>query len=204
MMAKSFPNTGVTTGTAADRAALTSPFAGMQFFETDTNKVLVYSGSSWVETNDLDNLGGVSDAQAALPLAEASRSTPINLVSYGEAMKLDIEVFDNDNIYTTSNSGVFTASTAGWYEAYALVNLGHTSAWTSTPLMRILTNYGGISAKASRYLGWVTSTYDSGYLSTVIRLDAGNYMYVDVQYGSGGTVSWLSHCRAGIRWVNKV
>jgi len=61
-MAKSFPNTGVTTGTAADRAALASPFAGMEFFETDTNKVLVYNGSAWVEVSDLDNVGAVSDA----------------------------------------------------------------------------------------------------------------------------------------------
>lgn len=47
-MAKSFPNTGVSTGLAADRAALTSPFAGMQFFETDTNLLYLYNGSSWI------------------------------------------------------------------------------------------------------------------------------------------------------------
>jgi hypothetical protein len=47
-MAKSFPNTGATVGLAADRSALTSPFAGMQFFETDTNVLYVYNGSAWV------------------------------------------------------------------------------------------------------------------------------------------------------------
>lgn len=46
-MAKSFANTGVTVGLAADRTALTGMFAGMQFFETDTKIMYLYNGSSW-------------------------------------------------------------------------------------------------------------------------------------------------------------
>ena len=46
-MAKSFPNTGATVGLAADRTALTSPFAGMQFFETDTKLLWYYDGADW-------------------------------------------------------------------------------------------------------------------------------------------------------------
>ena len=53
-MSKSFPNTGAITGTNADRLALSGVFEGMQFFETDTNKALIYDGSSWVEIADLD------------------------------------------------------------------------------------------------------------------------------------------------------
>jgi hypothetical protein len=34
---------------------------GTMIYETDTNKVLVYNGSSWVEVNDLDNAGGASN-----------------------------------------------------------------------------------------------------------------------------------------------
>ena len=51
-MAKAFPNTGVTTGTAADRAALSGVFAGMQVFETDTNTLYIYNGSSWVDSTN--------------------------------------------------------------------------------------------------------------------------------------------------------
>jgi hypothetical protein len=61
-MAKAFPNTGVTTGLSTDRTGLTGMFAGQHFFETNTGKVFVYSGSAWVECNDLDNTGAVSDA----------------------------------------------------------------------------------------------------------------------------------------------
>lgn len=53
-MAKSFPNTGATVGLAADRSALTSPFAGMQFFETDTKALYLYDGSAWVSMLDTD------------------------------------------------------------------------------------------------------------------------------------------------------
>jgi hypothetical protein len=60
-MAKAFPNTGVTTGLAADRTAMTGMTAGTYFYETDTKKISVYNGSSWVEINDLDNTGGLPD-----------------------------------------------------------------------------------------------------------------------------------------------
>jgi hypothetical protein len=46
-MAKSFPNTGVTTGLAADRTAMTGMYAGQQFFETDTSILYIYTGSEW-------------------------------------------------------------------------------------------------------------------------------------------------------------
>lgn len=38
-----------------------SPFEGQEIYETDTQKTLVYSGSAWVETSDLDNSGAISD-----------------------------------------------------------------------------------------------------------------------------------------------
>jgi hypothetical protein len=47
-MAKSFPNTGATTGLSSDRTAISSPVSGMQFFETDTSTLYIYSGSAWV------------------------------------------------------------------------------------------------------------------------------------------------------------
>ena len=58
-MAKSFPNTGATVGLAADRSALTSPFAGMQFFETDTKALYLYNGSAWVNMLDTDTPPGL-------------------------------------------------------------------------------------------------------------------------------------------------
>jgi hypothetical protein len=38
---------------------------GLMIYETDTKKVFVWNGSAWVETNNLNNAGGVSDATAS-------------------------------------------------------------------------------------------------------------------------------------------
>jgi hypothetical protein len=47
-MSKSFSGLGATTGLAADRISMTGMSAGQQFFDTDTKRVLIYDGSSWV------------------------------------------------------------------------------------------------------------------------------------------------------------
>lgn len=39
-----------------------SPFEGQEIYETDSQKTLVYSGSAWVETNDLDTTNSLSSS----------------------------------------------------------------------------------------------------------------------------------------------
>lgn len=51
-MAKSFPNTGVTTGLSSDRSSMSGMFAGQEFFETDTKKLYLYNGTNWIEVKD--------------------------------------------------------------------------------------------------------------------------------------------------------
>lgn len=42
-------------GTAAERTAWDSPEAGAQFFETDTNTLYIYNGSSWIKIPSADD-----------------------------------------------------------------------------------------------------------------------------------------------------
>jgi hypothetical protein len=49
---------------------------GTMIYETDTNKALVYNGSSWIEIHDLDNNGGVSDAALSVAPAGVVSSLP--------------------------------------------------------------------------------------------------------------------------------
>ena len=42
------------------------PFEGQEIYETDTNQKLIYDGSSWIETGDLDNTNGVPSGLAPL------------------------------------------------------------------------------------------------------------------------------------------
>lgn len=50
---------------------------GTMIYETDTQKVFVYSGSAWVELHDLDNAGGVSD-KALLSTLSHTESKSVN------------------------------------------------------------------------------------------------------------------------------
>jgi len=59
-MAKSFAGLGPTAGLAADRTSMTGMSAGQQFYETDTNKVYVYTGVGWVEVSALNLTGGLN------------------------------------------------------------------------------------------------------------------------------------------------
>lgn len=89
-MAKAFPNTGVTTGTAADRAALSGMFEGQHFYETDSNKVFVYSGSAWVEVNDLDSTDGVTtSAQSKLDNIGLVHITTVEMPSLATSLNID-------------------------------------------------------------------------------------------------------------------
>jgi hypothetical protein len=46
-VARAYAGLGVTTGLAADRAALSGMVAGQQFFETDTKALWIFDGSVW-------------------------------------------------------------------------------------------------------------------------------------------------------------
>lgn len=59
-MAKSFFTYSITTGTNADRLALTSVATGMQFYETDTDKLYAYFGSNWYRVVAETYTGNVS------------------------------------------------------------------------------------------------------------------------------------------------
>jgi len=47
-MTKVFSSTGTTVGLSAERTAIATPVSGMQFYETDTSTLYIYTGSAWV------------------------------------------------------------------------------------------------------------------------------------------------------------
>jgi hypothetical protein len=100
-MAKSFPNTGVTTGLAADRTAMTGMYAGQQFFETDTNKVYIYNGSDWF----------VNDWLGTWPsfwVRRLSASTAVGTITFDS-------VLENTGSNYSTSTGLFTAPVSGIY-----------------------------------------------------------------------------------------
>jgi hypothetical protein len=105
-MAKAFPNTGVTTGLAADRTAMTGMTAGTYFYETDTKKTFVYNGSSWVEDNNY-NLTYV-------PSFHVTGNGGFVTVAAGAAAPFNYINMDTGSNFNTTNNR-FVAPVAGIY-----------------------------------------------------------------------------------------
>ena len=185
-MAKSFPNTGATTGLSTDRTGMTGMFAGQQFFETDTNRTYYYNGTIWVPSSPI--------------LAEANRTTNVNLSVFGEALPFNAVIYDPDSIYNSTNR-TFTAPVSGYYWAWCVFAVTNTSGYTATPSGRIVTNYISSSVKYSAFLPPVGTALSVGTVATHVPLNAGNTVSYTIDYGSGGTVGWSSQSRGGIRWV---
>jgi hypothetical protein len=80
-----------------------SPFEGQEIYETDTQKTLVYNGSSWVETSDLDY------SPSATVCTSSTRPSS--------------GLFEGQRIYETDTNKELTYSGSGWVE---------TNSWGTT------------------------------------------------------------------------
>ena len=74
-----------------------TPFEGQEIYETDTNKTLVYNGSSWVETSDLDSTD-------ALPTSAQTKLTNV----YNSVQRLAYGTRTSD--YTANQTTVGAAA----------------------------------------------------------------------------------------------
>lgn len=80
-----------------------SPFEGQEIYETDSQKTLVYSGSAWVETSDLDY------SPSATVCTSGTRPAT--------------GLFEGQRIYETDTNREFTYSGSGWVQ---------TNQWSTT------------------------------------------------------------------------
>ena len=116
-MAKSFPNTGATVGLAADRTAMAGMLEGQEFFETDTNKMFVYSGTTWVQTNSWSTTAGVTSVSTQLipPMVVIRRAASQSIANNSVvSVSFDTEDVDTDNCFTATSTNI-TIQTAGVY-----------------------------------------------------------------------------------------
>jgi len=163
-MAKSFPNTGATVGLAADRSALTSPFAGMQFFETDTKLLYVYDGSAWVLT------------VTGTPIIFCANGLTSYTVTGSTEFKFSNIVTNSGSGYSAS-TGRFTAPITGYYMFhYSFLSVDSSSEIDT----RLKINQSTVIASA--YSGPGTR-YKPGGASAGTSLTAGQYVSV-VAFGT--------------------
>jgi hypothetical protein len=167
-MAKSFPNTGATVVLAADRTALTSPFAGMQFFETDTKFVYTYDGSAWHKTNYV----GISPAFHVIKTNAAA-------VTSGSIIVWNSVKLDTTSSYSIS-TGRFTAPVAGTY----IISVWGMAALSSPYFILDLYKNGALYMRAYTEVGPVTNTYYHVSMSAPIPMAVGDYLHVQPTGGS--------------------
>lgn len=121
-----------------------SPFEGQEIYETDTQKTLVYSGSAWVETNDLDY------SPSATVCTSSTRPTT--------------GLFEGQRIYETDTNMEFTYSGSGWVQ---------TNQWSTTsgvtginnlivpPMVKVYRSSDLTSYTQSSSITWNAEEYDT-------------------------------------------
>lgn len=189
-MAKSFPNTGATVGLAADRTAMTSMLEGQEFFETDTNKMFVYSGSGWVQTNSWSTTSGVTGVSnlivpSSVRLDKAASQSIPNTTD--TLLTWPTATHDTDGMYSAAATNQITINTAGIYYVSANVTFftnatGERIAWIQSS--------GGTRFCMSRQMASTLGIH-SVSISTCISLTATTILQVGVYQGSGGALNVL-------------
>lgn len=118
-MAKAFGGLGTTAGLAADRTSMTGMSAGQGFFETDTKKMFVYSGSAWVQDNDYTLAAMVIDSSGRVTLPYQPRFYALTtgiLGTAGSYTKITYgSTYVNTGSHYSTSTGLFTAPVTGTY-----------------------------------------------------------------------------------------
>ena len=145
---------------------------GTMIYETDTNKVLVYSGSSWIEINDLDSVGGASAAVEPF----LTRRIFTNEAARDAAITSPVE---GQEAYLTAST---VASASG--DTYAATPTGITtiyngSAWVCTTPVGATTNTAGTTTSAS-----YTTTLSGGGTNPSVTLSTGTSAHVEISAGA--------------------
>lgn len=148
---------------------------GTMIYETDTQKVLVYSGSSWIEINDLDSVGGVSAAvepflTRRIFTNESARDTAITSPVEGQ------------EAYLTAST-VATAAGGDTAIPTGIITVYNGSSWVCiTPVGSKTTNTGTTTS-----LSFTTSLSGSPGTNPSVTLTTGTTAIVS--YSMGTSVS---------------
>jgi len=188
-MAKSFPNTGATVGLAADRTAMTSMLEGQEFFETDTNKMFVYSGSGWVQTNSWSTTSGVTGVNNLIvpPSLRLSRSTAQSIPTSADTLiTWTVEDLDTDGMFSSGTD--ITVQTTGIYIVSAGLAFGSNS--TASRYVQILKNStsvaGTIASSSGPAISGGTHTLSA---ACAVSLVATDIIRVNAFQNSGSSVN---------------
>lgn len=100
----------LTPGVCTSSSRPASPYEGQMIYETDTDEVFVYNGSSWLPT------------AGRTPSCQVTRTTnqSITNVAYN-SISFDSEVYDTDSMFAPTSTNI-TIKTAGIYLITAMMS----------------------------------------------------------------------------------
>jgi len=134
-VAKAFGGLGVTAGLAADRASMTGMSTGQQFYETDTNKLYQYTGSSWLFIPNVDASGYFN--VNTNPIVFVGRSSNVSIVGDGTTIPYN-NIMSSRNVSAgtgmgqfDTSAGTFKCPVSGLYSisASAYSNVSYEQLW---------------------------------------------------------------------------
>lgn len=160
------------------------PYDGMPVYETDTDRVAVYNGVIWTYA---DIIPMPRRTMAKLRQTAAQSLANNTLV----AINFDAEDLDTDNAHSTvSNTSRFTAPYAGWYRAGGVVWFAGNA--TGLRYARWLVNGAEVNGSLTGY-NTVPNASSIGITlpSTLIFLNAGDYLEMGASQTSGGALNTL-------------
>lgn len=181
---------------------------GLMIFETDTNQVLVYNGSSWFAVHDLDNNAGlpttittaniadgaVNETKISLPRCEVRRSSLLGVTS-GAAVTWDAANWDTDGSMWSAGSPTYiTITQAGLYHIYAMVTF---QSGTTPPnagyIARLWTESSGNATFWTYQPGGTPTSNDSITVSGVQRMNVGDTVTLRFAFSSPATIYLSGH-----------
>lgn len=167
-----------TLATSGARPAV--PFTQQTIFETDTERVMRYTGTAWQQ-------GGLYwDPPACRAFHNTTQSIPHNSTT---ALVFNSERFDTDNMHDTAvNSGRITFNTAGLYLVTATIELATATDYTAfLPILR-LNGSTSIDIGGSQMAAGAQVTI-IGKISTIYKFAAAEWVDIAVIQANGAAAA---------------
>lgn len=173
-------STGLRPGVCLSTTRPTAPYTGQVIYETDTNNVYVWNGSSWVATSSVSPTFTGTVLRTGQPIISGQ------IGSFGDITSGQLVPFDDfwvtRGITYNATTRRFTVPTTGVYR------ITMNPFWnTGSATKRIMIGVDTDTPSQTTHRGMCyaeTANYDTGCLNSVVAINANSYIVFRVQEGT--------------------